>query len=408
MDALDDRLSRISALRPRAQAPACVAAQSDRLIQQLGGEIRINSSGCHVVVRRCFPEPNARMLDKKALNSLAPGADDSVCDTSQWLFLDTETTGLAGGTGTYAFLVGLAWWEQEGFVIEQYFMRDHGEESSLLLEILDHFARRSVLVTFNGKSFDWPLLQTRYLMTRVGSIRQPAIHLDLLHPARQLWRLRLKSVALTQLETHVLRLHRGPDIPSEAIPQIYFDFLRGGSSEAMAEVFRHNQLDLCGLASLALHIAHILADPENSSCCADELYGVSRLLQRRGEHHLAGRIYRKALEGGLPKSAEQIAQRELALLAKRGGDFALSNEIWQKLLSDTDEGLKAYEQLSIYYEHHAHLPHKAAMLAREALLKLQEMFHSGRIESPKFMRLHAKFQHRLVRLNGKLKKSAEV
>jgi hypothetical protein len=239
-------------------------------------------------------------------------------------------------------------------------------------------------------------------MTRAGAVPSPRLHLDLLHPSRQLWRLRLQSVALTQLETYVLKLNRGQDIPSETIPQIYFDFLRGGRPEPMAEVFRHNQLDLCGLASLALHVCHILADPENRDCCAEDLFGMSRLLQRRGAHDLAGRIYRKALAGGLAAPAEQIAQRELALLAKRGQDYNLSNSFWEKLLGDTVEGLNAYEQLAIYYEHKARLPGKAALLVRESILKLQEAFRAGRISSGKYMQLYEKFQYRLARLNKKL------
>ncbi len=403
MNAIADKLSRVAALRPNSRALAPVFSQSDQWIQQLGGEKRINDRGSHIVIRRRFSEPQPKRVDAQALRLLAPEATDSGCDIGQWLFLDTETTGLAGGTGTYAFLVGLAWWEQDSFVVEQYFMRDHSEEPSLLLGILDHFAQRPILVTFNGKGFDWPLLQTRYQITRAGAVPAPLFHLDLLYPSRQLWRLSLRSVALTQLEKNILKLNRGQDIPSETIPQIYFDFLRGGRSEPMIDVFRHNQWDLCGLASLALHVCHILADPENGGSCAEEFFGISRLLQRRGNNNLAGRIYLKALEEGLPLPAEQIAQRELALLAKRGRDYNVSNAFWEKLLSDTAEGLKAYEQLAIYYERQARLPEKAALLVRESVLRLQESFRAGRISSGKYMQWYEKFQHRLARLNKKLK-----
>jgi uncharacterized protein len=404
MDSLADKLSRVSALRPRSRPLASALPQADRLLQQLQGEERTNSLGRHIVVRRSYPEIRASEMCVQALHLLAPGAADSVCDPRQWLFLDTETTGLAGGTGTYAFLVGLAWWEEDCFIVEQYFMRNHGEEPSLLMGVLDHFARRPVLVTFNGKSFDWPLLQTRFQMTRIGTRPHPLAHLDLLYPSRQLWRLRLKSVALTQLERNVLGLHREEDIPSEAIPQMYFDFLRGGPSEPIAEIFRHNQWDLCGLASLALHICDILADPENNGCCSEDLFGVSRLLQKQGEEHLAGRIYIKAIEGGLPESAEQIAHRELALMAKRRRDFSLSNVFWEKLLGETTEGLRAYEQLAIYYERYARLPEKASLIVREAIAKLQDAFRARRINPNKYMQLHAGFQHRLARLNSKIEK----
>jgi hypothetical protein len=172
----------------------------------------------------------------------------------------------------------------------------------------------------------------------------------------------------------------------------------------MAEVFRHNQMDLCGLAALALRISSILENPENGECGAGELFGISRLLQRRGDETSAGRIYQRALEAGLPEVAEQIAQRELAILAKRGRNFVLSNALWEKMLGDSVEGLKAYEQLAIYYEHHALLPQKAAALTREAIIKLQETFRAGRIPSRKYQQWHASFQHRLSRLTAKTAK----
>jgi uncharacterized protein len=409
MSGFEDRLSRVAALRPRAQMPVTRQAEeassnAERLMQLLGGESRTNSFGNHVCVRCRFLQPKSAEISPRALQLLAPDSSESAWDTRQWLFLDTETTGLAGGTGTYAFLVGVGWWEDGGFIVEQYFMKDHGDERSLLLEVLDRLSQRSVLVTFNGKSFDWPLLQTRFQMARIRPVPELRAHLDLLHPARQLWRLSLKSVALTQLEHHVLQIQRGHDIPSETIPQRYFDFLRGGSPEAMAEVFRHNQLDICGLASLSLRISDILADPESGVCGAGELFGVSRMMQRRGDCTSAERIYQKALAAGLPEAAEQVARRELAFLAKRERNFELSNAHWEKLIGGSIEGLKAYEQLAIYYEHHAAQPQKAAALAREALIRLQESFHSGRLPSHKYQQWHASFQHRLSRLAAKIAK----
>jgi hypothetical protein len=340
-----------------------------------------------------------------ALRLISSDPVDLTCDCSQWLFLDTETTGLAGGTGTYAFLVGLAWWEEDGFVVEQHFMRDHGDEASLLCDIGEHLARRRVLVTFNGKSFDWPLLQTRFQISRAAKVTAPTAHLDLLYPARQLWRLSLKSVALAQLEQRVLQLDRGQDVPSEMIPQRYFNFLRGSPPEPVAEIFYHNRMDLCGLALLSLHINEMLSDPEKRSCSAGELFGISRMLQRRGEDHRAGRTYQRALDCGLPKAAERAAQKELAFLAKREQDYELSNALWEKLLDDSAGGLKAYEQLAIYYEHHAGFPQKAAEISREALMKLQNAFQAGRVPLHKYQQLHSSFQHRLNRLAGKMSKT---
>src|SRR5580658_5757320 len=159
---------------------------SARLAEILGASAQSNRFGEHLLLRRWFSEsigdapPEA--FDPSALRLLAPDAPPEVADPQQWLFLDTETTGLAGGSGTYAFLVGIAWWDAGGLQVEQFFMRDFVEEHSLLLALDERMAERRVLVTFNGKSFDWPLLETRYRMTRAIAPRTPAAHLDFLHP----------------------------------------------------------------------------------------------------------------------------------------------------------------------------------------------------------------------------------
>ncbi len=404
MTSITDRLSRISALRPvrLPDSKPVSPHNSEKLIQLLDAENVLNRLGSHMRLRVRFPEPKSRAFHSGALRLISAGIEDSLCDSTKWLFLDTETTGLAGGTGTYAFLVGLAWWDEDSFVVEQHFMGDYSEEPSLLLEIAERISCSRVLVTFNGKSFDWPLLKTRFQMSRMREHPEPSVHLDLLYPARQLWRLKLGSVALMQLERHVLGFDRGPDIASETIPQRYFDFLRGGPSEPIAEVFHHNQMDLCGLAWLALRMNEVLEDPEQDGCCAGELFGISRILQKHGDHRRAGHLYRKALGQGLPRAAEQIAQRELAYLAKRNRDYALSNELWEKLLDDSAVGFRAYEQLAMYYEHQANLPERATELSREALIRLQGAFQSGLISPAAFRQFHARFHHRLSRL-AKLK-----
>jgi uncharacterized protein YprB with RNaseH-like and TPR domain len=411
MNPLEDRLSHISALRPARQRESgsrpenATPSNFTKLVQLLDGTIQKNRLGTHMRVRRLYDAPRIEKVASRALELLLPGNAASAADPAKWLFLDTETTGLSGGTGTYAFLVGVGWWEGDRFIVEQFFMRDHSEEPSLLDGLLERMTQHPVLVTYNGRSFDWPLLQTRYRMARVGDMREPSAHLDLLYPARRLWRLRLKSVALTQVETHILGFDRGHDIPSETIPQLYFNFLRGAGPQGIAEVFHHNQMDICGLAFLAMRILRILANPESCDCRAEELFGLSRLLQQRGDKDLAERICRKAVVEGLPESAEKIGLRELALAAKRRGDFDLSNTFWEKLLGDTVEGLKAYEQLAIYYEHHARAHARAAQLSREALGKLQQGYRAGRILTPQYTRLYANFRHRLARLSRKIQSS---
>ena len=209
-----------------------IPAGADRLAEILGASPRSNRFGEHLGLRRWFSEAvgdglarNApgQEIDPAALSLLAPGAPKEVRDPTQWLFLDTETTGLAGGTGTYPFLVGIAWWDAGGLEVEQFFMREQSEEHSVLVALAERMAERRVLVTFNGKSFDWPLLETRFRMTRAIKLPAPRAHIDFLHPARNLWRLRLGSVRLQDLEKHVLGWNRGADVMSELDP---FDLLR--------------------------------------------------------------------------------------------------------------------------------------------------------------------------------------
>ncbi len=428
-----DRLERIAALRPvNAHAAAAVlreeslvaelqGANSDELCALLGGTVSRNDYGEHLAVRRWFAEPQECTPARAALELLAPDCAAHVSDPAKWLFLDTETTGLSGGTGTYAFLVGIAWWDSGGLQVEQFFMRDFGEEHSLLRALAERMAERPVLVTFNGKTFDWPLLETRFRMTRCIKAKAPRAHLDLLHPARQLWRLRLASLRLIELERHVLGFDRGPDLWSAMIPQLYFDFLRGAPAAPLADVFRHNQMDLRGLAALSGKILAMLAEPETHDGDAVELHGLSRLLRRRGDGQRARRLYERALDAGLPAQLDRAARRELAALAKRDRDFARATELWAELADgaapvapgfrpaegglhshrDGSDVLEAYEQLAMYYEHHARQPERAAALTRDAMTALAAAHGAGTISPGLHRRLRDRLTHRLARLERK-------
>jgi uncharacterized protein len=415
-----DKLTRIGALKPvrkRAAADgeprgfrAELPSGSERLAQILGASTNSNRFGDHLELRRWFSEldgcePTGHELNAAALRLLAPDASPNVANPEQWLFLDTETTGLAGGTGTYPFLVGIAWWDAGGLEVEQFFMRDHSEEHSLLVALAERMAERRVLVTFNGKSFDWPLLETRYRMTRTIRPPAPRAHLDFLHPARNLWRLRLGSVRLPELERHVLGWNRGADVMSELIPQIYFDFLRGGPPEPLVPIFHHNQMDLRGLAALAGRVVSLLADPETRGHDALELFGVSRICERRGETLRARKLYERSLAAELPAETGRAAKRSLARLAKREGDFAQARELWEGIAGNSREGLEAYEQLAIYFEHHAREPHRAAAIVRNALAELRRANRLGTIAAGAYRTNRTRFEHRLARLDRKVGRS---
>jgi len=413
-----DRFGGLAALRPprrrstlatddglRGTIPE-IPEGSARLAELLGAMPVRNRFGEHLALRRWFAEPIGgeppeHRVDGTALRLLVPDASADAANPQQWLFLDTETTGLAGGTGTYAFLVGIAWWDAGGLQVEQLFMRDHSEEYSLLVALAERMAERCVLVTFNGKSFDWPLLETRYRMTRSIRLPAPRAHLDFLHPARTLWRLRLGSVRLPELERHVLRWNRGVDVASELIPTIYFDFLRGGPPEPLLPIFYHNQMDLRGLAGLAERVLSVLAAPSAGNRDGLELFGVSRICERRGEAARARKLYEESIACELPPDTARMARKALASLAKRDGDFPLAYELWSETLGISREGFEAYEQLAIYYERRARDWHRAAVLVRKALADLHRANHVGMLPPGVCLRYLRRFEKRLARLERK-------
>ena len=158
----------------------------------------------------------------------------------RWAFLDTETTGLAGGTGTYAFLIGVGRICDDGFRVRQFFLREYGEERSALWALREHLEQFDVLITYNGKSYDQPLLETRYQMTRQKPPFARMAHLDLLFGARRLWKLRLENCRLVQLEQQILGMFREGDLAGELIPYVYFEYLRSQDATRLVPIFHHN------------------------------------------------------------------------------------------------------------------------------------------------------------------------
>ncbi len=438
-----DRFSRLAALKPArgiAHRPAALRApdETDALSRLLGAGIARNHYGEHLAIRNWFSTPEFCEPSPVALDLLTKvparqntasgryknrGRDEStsrrtraaVQDPEKWLFLDTETTGLAGGTGTYAFLVGLAWWDAGGLQVEQLFLRDFSEEHSLLHELSARLAERPVLVTFNGKSFDWPLLENRFTMTRAIRVPSLAAHLDLLHPARALWKLRLGSVRLVELERHVLdaaRLgwHREDDVSSALIPQYYFDYLRGGSAVPLRAVVKHNQMDLRGLAALFGKINSLLDEREALHDVADslDLFGLSRYLNRRGEKERAHAMCAQALGAGLPAEFRPQATRELAIMARRRGDVEKAASLWLELVHDPQDGAAACEHLAIHYERNARDLPRAVEFAQLALAKLQRQSSHSRdpYATARVARTEKKLLCRLERLQHRIERSA--
>src|SRR5256714_10257425 len=426
MARLTDKFSRIAALKPARSVsrPATLRApdREDFLCQLLGAAIATNCYGEHVCVRNWFSSPafaepaevTLRLLARSRDEKLSKRVETALSDSTKWLFLDTETTGLSGGTGTYAFLVGLAWWDAGGLQVEQLFLRDFAEEHSILQEVSARLSERPVLVTLNGKTFDWPLLENRFTMTRAIAVPRLAAHLDLMHPARALWKLRLGSVRLVDLERDVLdpvRLgwHRDDDIASSVIPRQYFDFLRGGPVEPLIAILRHNQMDLRGLAALFGQIdARLAAEPGDSELDGLDLFGLSRFLQRKGDADRAHSACEQALDHGLPAEFRGQARHELALLAKRRGHHGRAASLWQEMVADERQGILACEQLAIHYERRLRdfaLALEFAQLGLGKLRRNQRDVHNplGRGRNP---RVEQRFLNRISRLQHRINLSS--
>jgi uncharacterized protein YprB with RNaseH-like and TPR domain len=353
------------------------------------------------------------LLSQHRDESISRRTKTALANPEKWLFLDTETTGLAGGTGTYAFLIGLAWWDAGGLQVEQLFMRDFCEEHSVLCELATRLADRPVLVTFNGKTFDWPLLENRFRMTRSIPVPNIAAHLDLLHPARALWKFRLGTVRLSDLERQVLNptllgWHREDDVNSRFIPQFYFDYLRGGPPEPLTGVARHNQMDLRGLAALFGKINSLLSDqtlPDEGTPGLD-LFGLSKFLHRRGDKKRAQVACAQAVEVGLPIEFHARAQYDLALMAKRKQQHQLAADIWHEIAADSEDCEDACEQLAIYYERRKknyakalEFAQRAQQLVRQQSLKV-DTFRRGQLA-----RREIAATKRIQRLESRLNRS---
>jgi tetratricopeptide (TPR) repeat protein len=267
-------------------------------------------------------------------------------DFRQAVFLDTETTGLSGGTGTYAFLVGFGHFAGEEFLLHQYFLRHYGEEPAVLWAVGEALKPFPYLVTFNGRRFDWPLLETRFTCTRLRSCLPSFAHVDLLYPSWTLWRQRLGSCRLGNLEGAVLAAPRHGDVPGELIPGLYFTYLRTGDARPLVPVLEHNLLDLLSLVSLTAAIGHRLAYP-GGWADREDLLAVGRFYEREGEETVAACCYREAATGG---GGRREALHRLAALAKRQGDYQTAEGSLLSL-ADEYESLEALIELAKLYEH---------------------------------------------------------
>jgi uncharacterized protein len=353
MQSLDDLrriIRRIETRRP----PRAAAEPLERVV---GGEVVDTGAGSLLVVRREYPLAHrhgrvpldgVRRAPLDVLARIARVEGDGLA-VERLLFLDTETTGLAGGTGTYAFLVGAGWIEGDAFVVAQHFMRDLDEEPALLAALAPLLERAGGVVTFNGAGFDLPLLETRFVLARR---RWPAAlpHLDLLRPSRRVWTGCFDDCRLGTLERDVLGLSREEDVPGALIPSLYFDWLRRRHAGPLARVFAHNRDDVLSLAALVAWFGAALGAVPTLR--AEEWAGLGRLWEPVDLERGLG-CYRTALGAGLAGETAHWVRLRLAWWEKRAARWDTACALWDTARQHELFDPRPWEELAKFHEHRA-------------------------------------------------------
>jgi len=287
------------------------------------------------------------------------GFEGSTFDIRKCLFLDTETTGLSGGAGTVAFLVGLGWVEGDQFVVRQYLMRDYSDEAEMLSLIAEKMRGYDICCTFNGKTFDLPLIKTRLTMCRMQDQWREFEQLDLLGPSRRTWKLRIGSCRLSRIEEFILGQGREGDLPGSEVPQRYFSFLKSGDMSLLKDIIDHNRQDIYTLGTLLAHLCKLYASPAQEEH-KEDLFSMGKALERQGELKTAGELYRlaavptragsiSALRSGDGLSAQ--ASWRLYLLARKNRDAEAMRGILEQMALRRQMRGEIYIELAKLYEH---------------------------------------------------------
>ena len=359
MDPLIERLKSLGLIQALQVKDNQRVKTAKKLEEILVGQEIVNSLGSCFVTSSLYPwnyRHGKVVFEKTGSLSLIAEAGRAHAlreqDISNLLFLDTETTGLAGGTGTFAFLVGLGYFAEEGFLLKQFIIRDPTEEPAMLLEVANMFEKFPGMVSFNGKSFDIPLLKARYILNRLQSPFEDHSHLDLLFLSRKLWKNRLKSRALQDLEAEILEIPRTKEeVPGWMIPEIYFDYLRSGNAEPLKGVVYHNGMDIVSLAALFIYISNSFDQLSGEvKMHPVDYYSVGQLFKDIDLTEIAEKIFIDCITANtLPSELHITALKTLASMYKQQGRYESALDFWQ-IASQMDD-FEASIELAKYCEH---------------------------------------------------------
>ena len=294
------------------------------------------------------------------------------------LFIDTETTGLAGGSGTVAFMIGLGWVEGNNFIVHQYFISQLNHEEGAL-EYIANFAKNfTCLASFNGKSYDVPLLNTRYVMNRLVPVFEDFEHIDLLHQSRALWKFSLRDCKLKTFEAKLINFHRDGDIPGELIPEVYFEYLESGIVDRIKRVFFHNRFDIITMLGV---LVLIMESIENSAPEENPLtdYAKGRIFKKKNDIQRSIQHYENVLNSSISISQRIITMLELASIFKKEKLELKAVELWKQTVK-IDYSYAAYVELAKYYEHKEKNIESALVMSQNALKGLGSYKHKEKAE----------------------------
>lgn len=406
---LRERLRAALGIRPTPAAPAYPAPGiphpiCDDVHHYLPGFWQDTPHGRVFVVERRFELEHrhgrislGRLLETSTELWARTGREPALAgvDPRRVAFLDTETTGLAGGTGIIAFLVGMGHFLDGHFRLRQYFLGDLGQEKALLHALGEYLDGFEAIVTFNGKAFDLPLLDTRLILSRIRPAFTRLPHLDLLHPARRLYRDRLPSCRLGQLEHALLGFTRVEDVPGAEIPALYFRYMQTRRFRPLLPIFEHNAMDVLSLVTLTVHLARIFGGEARMNG-ADRL-ALGRACEAESRHEEAVTHYEAALARSLRPAEQEECERRLSLLYRRLGRWAEATALWSQIAARPGNRLLyPLIELAKYHERVTRDVAAARVYTERALLLL-EYYHAPRGYTP-LVAERAALQKRLLRL----------
>ena len=379
MSSLYDRLKSAQPLAPVKHPPA----QED----------------CLVVTRRISLQDMPASFPAPLMSDISNGQIAMELKPQDLLFLDTETTGLSRGAGTVAFLIGYGQIEGNELVITQVLMRDYHQEQELLLDLRRRIQSAGCLMTYNGASFDLPLLQSRLIINRQQLDLFEMPHLDLLHAARRIFRLRLGRCPLNRLEEVLFGFVRENDLPGSEVPVRFFDYLKTRNEGLLTDVLTHNQQDIHTLALLFSHLIQVFAQP-GGIAHQEDLFSLGTVYERQGQQERAITCYRACSE----KAVRDIARLRMAEILRKQRRDAEAVLEYETLRQSHGVNPKVFISLAKIYEHRYRDPARALEIATQGMLYCSERYGFAAQEHADFLDL----QHRSLRLRRKVDKIREM